>query len=102
MCKMIEFVAPEPSKSFKNKSGASGILQKELRSLRILGKRAPEPQNSLKLTPKHQKNAKRSEATRTRIDPRYPDISRLDAQMGAKAPILLDVRTSISDLEGKS
>ena len=26
----------------------------------------------------------------------------LDAQMGAKAPILLDVRTSISDLEGKS
>ena len=26
----------------------------------------------------------------------------LDAQMGAKAPILLDVRTSTSDLDGKS
>ena len=35
---------------------------------------------------------------------RCPHKCRLDAQMGAKAPILLDfrVRTSISDLEAKS
>ena len=31
--------------------------------------------------------------------PRCTDISRLDAQMGAKAPISLDVRTSIFDFE---
>ena len=30
---------------------------------------------------------------------RYPDICRLDAQMGAKAPIWLDVRTSTYDMD---
>ena len=76
MCKIIEFVAPEPSKSFKNDSGASGKLQKKLRSLRILGKWAPEPQNIRKAKPKIPKNPKESEAALSRIGPRCPDICR--------------------------
>ena len=59
-----------------------------------------QPQKMLISTPGagDPKNPKSAESPQTR----WPHICRLDAQMGAKAPILLDVRTSISDLDGKS